>query len=252
MIKSKKLLKFNSITHGFFNRHGGKSIGIYNSLNCGLGSKDKKKTVLKNLGIVSKKIKCNIKNINLLNQVHSTKNFFIHKSSSIKKRKTGDALITNKKGFALGVLTADCAPVLVFDKQLKIIAAIHAGWKGAYKGIINKTLNVFKNKGTKLKNIHVVIGPCISVDSYEVKIDFKKKFIKKNKKNNLFFKNKNKKIYFDLSKYILYQIKKAGVKNVELIKKDTFSLKNNFFSYRRSIYKKEDDYGRNISIIMIK
>jgi hypothetical protein len=252
LIKSKKLLKFNSITHAFFNRSGGKSTGIYTGLNCGLGSKDKKKNVLKNLEIVCKEIKCKMNNLNLLNQIHGTKNFFIHKSSSIQKRKTGDALITNKKGLALGVLTADCAPILVFDKKLKIIAAIHAGWKGAYKGIINKTLNVFKNKGSKLKNLYVVIGPCISMDNYEVKINFKKKFEKKNKKNNLFFKNKNKKIYFNLGGYILYQIKKTGVSNIELIKKDTFNAKNNFFSHRRSSYIKENDYGRNISIIMIK
>jgi len=250
LIKSKKLLKFKSITHGFFNKHGGRSSGIYSSLNCGIGSGDNRKTVLKNLNIICKKIKCSKKNLILLNQIHSNKIHFIKKTFPFKKKK-GDGLITNKKRIAIGILTADCAPILIFDPKLKIVSAIHAGWKGAYKGIVVKAINALKNKGSKIENLQIVIGPCISVNNYEVKEDFKKKFEKQSLKNKVFFKTKRNKIYFNLAKYISSQIKKLGVKNLELIDKDTFESKNNFFSYRRSIYKKEYDYGRNLSLIMI-
>ena len=127
MIKSKKLLKFQEIKHGFFNKEGGKSKGIYKSLNCGIGSFDKKKNVRNNLKIVCKKISCSSKKLILLNQIHSNKFYFIGKNFKFKKKKLiGDALITNVKNIAIGVLTADCVPVLIYDKNLKIISAIHA------------------------------------------------------------------------------------------------------------------------------
>mgnify|MGYP001429430855 FL=1 len=252
MIKSKKLSKFQQINHGFFDKKGGKSTGIYKSLNCGVGSSDSKKNVLNNLKIVCKKINCSSKNLILLNQIHSNKFYFINKNYKFKKKKlNGDALITNVKKIALGVLVADCVPVLIYDKNLKIISAIHAGWKGVYKEIIKKVVKFLIKKGSNTKNLVAVIGPSISEKSYEVQKDFKDKFLKKDKQSKFFFKIRKNKTYFGLNKYVYYHLKKLGIKNLEIIKKNTFDPKNNFFSARRSIQNKENDYGRNISVIMI-
>ena len=252
MIKSKKLSKFQQINHAFFDKKGGKSTGIYKSLNCGIGSSDSKKNVLNNLKIVCKKINCSSKNLILLNQIHSNKFYFINKNYKFKKKKlNGDALITNVKKIALGVLVADCVPVLIYDKNLKIISAIHAGWKGVYKEIIKKVVKFLIKKGSNTKNLVAVIGPSISEKSYEVQKDFKDKFLKKDKQSKFFFKIRKNKTYFGLNKYVYYHLKKLGIKNLEIIKKNTFDPKNNFFSARRSIQNKENDYGRNISVIMI-
>ena len=252
MIKSKQLLKFKQVNHGFFNKKGGKSKGIYKSLNCGIGSSDKKKNVINNLKIVCKKIKISSRRLVLLNQIHSNKFYFIKKNYKFKKKKlNGDALITDVKNVAIGVLTADCVPILIYDKNRKIISAIHAGWKGAYKGIINKVIKFFLKKGSKPKDLIVAVGPCITEKNYEVQNDFKEKFIKKDRQNKKFFSIRKNKTYFSLNKYVYYQLKKLGIKNLEIINKDTFDSNNNFFSARRAFHNKENDYGRNISLIMI-
>ncbi len=250
MFKSKKLSKFKIIRHGFFNRLGGVSKGIYKSLNCGLGSDDKIKDVRKNIEKVCQKIGCNKNNLILLDQIHSN---HIHKIIKIPKKKLkGDSLITNKKGIALGILTADCAPVFIYDPVNNLISALHAGWKGAYKKIVSTTLRKFKSNGSNFKNLIAVIGPCIGKENYEVRNDFLDKFINLDKSNKKFFKMKRDKIYFSLKDYIKEQLMKSGVKNIEIISKDTYKLNNNFFSARRSIKNKLHDYGRNISVIMIK
>jgi YfiH family protein len=252
MIKSKKLTKFKSIKHAFFNKLGGKSTGIFKSLNCGPGSTDNKKNIQKNLMIVRKKITPQLEKIILLKQIHSNKFHFINKTSELIKNKfEGDALITDKVNLPIAVLTADCAPILIHDEKTKMIAAIHVGWKGAYKDIIIKVVSFMIKKGCSTRNITAVIGPCISINNYEVKEDFIKKFIKKDKKNILFFKKTKNKNYFNLSKYIHYQLKALNIKKIDIINKDTFAPKNNFFSARRSISRNESDYGRNISVIMI-
>ena len=252
MIKSKKLSKFKSIEHAFFNKLGGKSTGIFRSLNCGPGSYDKKKNVLKNLKIVSNKIKARTNKIILLNQVHGNKFQYISKNSKFNNKFEGDALITDKRNMPIAVLTADCAPILIHDENKEMIAAIHIGWKGAYKDIVKRVVKFMIKKGCSSKNITAVIGPCISVNNYQVRQDFIKKFIKKDKKNMLFFKKTKNKNYFNLNKYIHSQLKSLNIKKIDIINKDTFNTKNNFFSARRSISYNESDYGRNISIIMIK
>ena len=132
-----------------------------------------------------------------------------------------------------------------------MIAAIHAGWRGAYKGIIKKVIKFMFQKGCQKEDMVVAIGPCISMKNYEVKKQFKDKFIKKNKINIEFFKNKKNKIYFNLPGYIKKQLKLNQIKNINLLNIDTFNKKNNFFSARRSLKLNHNDYGRNISIIMI-
>ena len=251
MIKSKKLSKFKNIKHGFFNKNGGVSRGIYQSLNCGMGSLDLTTNIKKNINIVCKKIKTKYNNLILLNQYHSNKFHFISKRQRLKKILKGDALITDKKNIILGVLTADCAPILIYDQKKEIVSAIHAGWKGAYKGIIKKVVDFLIKKGSLPNDLIAVVGPCISIDNYEVQKKFREKFINRSKKNKIFFVNKKNKTYFSLKDYILYQLKYLGINNIEIIKKDTFDKNNHFFSARRSQSKRENDYGRNISIIMI-
>ena len=250
MIKSKILRNQKYISHYFFNRLGGTSKGIYTSLNCRKGPKDKIDNISKNLNIVSKKIGCLSGNIVSLNQIHSNK---VYKINSVpKKRLAGDAMITNKQNIAISILTADCAPILIIEKKQKFVGAIHAGWKGAFKGIVKKTIQLLKKNGCSERDMIACIGPCIKKNSYEVKDDFFKLFKNKNEKNVKFFIFKKKKIFFDLSEYIKSQFYENGVKKIDIIRKDTYNLKNNFFSSRRSKKNNHNDYGRNISTIMIK
>ena len=220
-------------------------------MNCGLSSFDNKKNITKNLEVVSNKIKAKTKKIVLLSQVHSSKFYYIGKNMKLNNKFVGDALITDKKNIPIAVLTADCAPILIYESKIKIVAAIHAGWRGAYKDIIKKVVKFMIKKGCSPKNITAAIGPCISYNNYEVRENFIKKFIKKNKKNVIFFKKTKNKNYFDLNKYIYFKLKSLNIKKIDVINKDTFNPKNNFFSARRSISCLENDYGRNISIIMI-
>ena len=251
MIISKKLKKFANIKHIFFNKKGGVSTGVYSSLNCGIGSLDKKKNVLKNISIVSKKIGCKQKKLVLLNQTHSNKFSFINSKYKFdKKRIKADALITNVKNVAISVLTADCAPIFFYDSKKKIIGAVHAGWRGAYKKILLKIVKYLLKKGSSLKNLYFVIGPSIDQKNYEVGVKFKKKFLKQDINNKKYFKQTNNKIFFSLNEYIEGQLKALRIKNIEIIKKDTYNVKNNFFSSRRS-KKNNRDYGRNISVIML-
>ena len=251
MIISKKLSKIQTVRHGFFNKIGGKSKKIYKSLNCGAGSRDNPLDVKKNLQIVKKKIKNVDKNIFLLNQIHSNKIVFINEKSKFKSKPKADAIITNQKNTPIGVLTADCVPILICDEKKNLIAAIHAGWKGAYKDIIKKVIQFMIKKGSNPINITAAIGPAISVRNYEVKEDFKRKFLKKDKKNIKFFKIKYNKLYFDLPNYVKSCLLDNKIKNIELINIDTFEINNRLFSARRSLKLNHDDYGRNISIIML-
>ena len=251
MIKSKKLLRIKNIKHGFFNKIGGKSKKIYSSLNCGPGSKDDPSNVKKNLKIVKKKISKTAKNIFLLHQIHGNQFVYIDQKNIFKSKPKADAVITNQKNLPIGILTADCVPILICDERKNFIAAIHAGWKGAYKDIISKVISFMIKKGSDTRDITAAIGPAISVTNYEVKEDFKRKFIKKEKKNKRFFKNKCKKLYFNLPYYVKYCLLKNKIKKIDTINIDTFNINNNFFSARRALKSNHDDYGRNISIIML-
>ena len=180
MFYSKKFRKFNEIKHCFFSRKGGFSSGVYKSLNCGSGSKDKKINIDKNLKLISKKMSVKRNNLILMYQTHSNKVKEINKKN-YKNKIYADAMITKIPKLALGVVTADCVPILIYEKYNKIIGCIHAGWKGAFTGIIKKT--IFKIKKLKSNNkIYASIGPCIGKESYEVDFQFFKKFVLKKKK----------------------------------------------------------------------
>jgi len=252
MFFSKKLNKFKNIKHCFFSRKNGISEGLYKSLNCGLGSDDKKENVLKNLELVSKKIGCNKKSLITLNQTHSNQVIYFEKEKDVKNKLQGDAIISKVKNIGISILTADCAPILFYDPHKNIIACAHSGWKGALNGIIKNTINKLNELNSKSDDLIAVVGPCIKKQSYEVKKDFLEKFITIDNKNESFFqKISNEKYTFDLRGFINKEISNFNVKNIENIEMDTFSEKKFFYSYRRSCINKEKDYGRCISVILM-
>ena len=249
MFYSKKLSKFNELKHCFFSRKGGFSKGLYKSLNCGKGSKDNKKIINKNINYVSKKIGVKSLNLVLMHQTHSNRVLEI-KKKYYKRKVLSDAMITKKKGIALGVLTADCVPILLFDEKSKIIGCIHAGWKGALSGVIKNTIKKIKIIGGS-NRIFAAVGPCIGKRNYEVDKNFYKKFIVRSKKNKKYFKKKNNiKNLFDLRKFVTDKLLELKVK-VDQVNMDTFRDNSNFFSYRRSTKLRQKDYGRCISVIKI-
>ena len=252
MFFSDSLKKFKNIKHCFFSRKNGFSKGFYESLNCGLGSSDKKENVIKNLKYVSEKMGCEEKSLITLNQKHSNKVIYIENKNSIRDKLPGDAIVTKVKGVGIGILTADCAPILLYDHSKKIIGCIHSGWRGALNGIIRNTVKKFKELNSNLNNLIAVVGPCIGKESYEVKIDFYERFISQNLKNEMFFqKIEDGKYIFDLRGFINNEISNSNIKNIENIEMDTFSEKEFFYSYRRSLRKHELDYGRCISVILM-
>ena len=190
MFFSKKLQKFIGLKHCFFSRKRGFSKGIYEGLNCGRGSNDKKDNISKNLNYVSKIMGVKKAKLILMHQTHSNKVLEVKKNNS-RKIFYSDALITKVKGVALGVVTADCAPILLYDKKSKIIGCIHAGWKGAYSGIIRNTIKKIKGISGS-RDIFAAIGPCIGKDSYEVDKKFYEKFLSKSKKIKSIFQTRAK------------------------------------------------------------
>jgi len=247
MFYSKNLKKLKNINHCFFSRKNGFSKGIFKSLNCGRGSKDSKKNIIKNLIFVSNKMGVPKNKLILMHQTHSNKVIEI-KKSNYKSKINADAMITKMKGVALGVVTADCVPIILYDVKNGVIGCVHAGWKGAYLNIIKNTINKIKKMNSK-NLIYACVGPCIGQMSYEVDLVFFKNFINKSKKNKKYFirKNNDKKL-FNLRKFVTDKLLKYKVK-VDQVNRDTFTQKSNFFSYRRSIKLSERDYGRCISTI---
>tara|TARA_Y100000590_G_scaffold470125_1_gene662142 strand:- start:24 stop:785 length:762 start_codon:yes stop_codon:yes gene_type:complete len=252
MFFSKKLIEFKNLSHCFFSRNNGVSKGLYESLNCGLGSNDNRKNVLKNLELVSEKMKCKSELLITLNQTHSNKVIFFNNMDSIKNKLTGDAIVTKVKNVGISILTADCVPILLYDPKNSIIGCIHSGWKGALNGIIENTVQKFNELNSKNNDLIVAIGPCIKKENYEVRTDFYENFISDNKKNKIFFEKNDKNNYvFDLRAYINKKLENLSIKNVDNIEMDTFSNKESFYSFRRSCHNKEKDYGRCISVILM-
>ena len=249
MYYSTKLKKIKQIKHCFFSRKNGFSKGIYKSLNCGRGSKDNKNKINKNLNYVAKKMGVKKNKLILMHQTHSNKVVEI-KKYNFKNKIKADAIITKMNNIAIGVLTADCVPIIICDERNKIVGCIHAGWKGAFSGIINNTIKKIKKLNSN-NNIYASVGPCIGEKNYEVDIKFYKKFVSKSWKNKIYFKYKSKtKKLFDLRRFATDKLLKLNVK-VDQIEKDTFAEKSNFFSYRRSQKFKQKDYGRCISAVRL-
>ena len=252
MFFSKKLKKLKNLKHCFFSRKNGVSKGLYESLNCGLGSEDNKENILLNLKFVSEKIGCNLESLITLNQKHTNQVIHFDNKKSIKNKMMGDAIISKVKNVGIGVLTADCAPILFYDPIKKIIACTHSGWKGALNGIIKNTVKKFNQLHTKNNDLIAVVGPCINKDNYKVQIDLFKKFVDQDKINKNFFQKINDGQYnFDLRGFINKELTNLNIKKIENIEMDTFSQRELFYSYRRSRLNREQDYGRCISVILM-
>ena len=252
MFFSKKLQKFKNIKHCFFSRKNGFSEGNYESLNCGLGSNDKKENVLKNLEFVSKKIECKKESLITLNQKHTNEVICFISDDDVKNKLAGDAIVSKVKNVGIGILTADCASIFFYDPKNKIIGCSHAGWKGALNGIIKNTVEKFNELNSNNNDLIAVVGPCINKKNYKIKTDLYKKFTDQDKKNEIFFeKISNENYIFDLRGYINKEISNLDIKSIENIEKDTFSEVDFFYSYRRSLHNKEADYGRCISVILM-
>lgn len=244
------------IRHGFFGRTGGVSKGIYSSLNCGPGSDDDPVAVRENRALVAAQMGAAPENLLSLNQIHSARCMTVDQPWTEDDKPQADAMVTDRPGLALGVLTADCAPVLFAaqrDDGAVVIGAAHAGWGGALKGVLENAIEAMQALGADLGRIRAVIGPCIGPESYEVSEDFRAPFMDQEAANSVFFKPAARPghLMFDLPGYCAYRLSLQGVGHVAVRAVDTFFNEEDFFSYRRSTHRREPDYGRQISAIMI-
>ncbi|NCO03414.1 MAG: peptidoglycan editing factor PgeF [Alphaproteobacteria bacterium] len=250
--------KHDAISHGFFGRRGGVSAGLYKSLNCGSGSHDNPEHVVQNRERVTRALGVSRDQLASVWQVHSSDCLYMTQvSTSGDKRPKADAMVTDKVGLALGILTADCGPVLFAGLKkdgAPIIGAAHAGWGGAIKGVCEATVEVMIEHGAVLSSISVAIGPCIGPKSYEVSLGYEKPFMEQDEANEHFFKPASREghLMFDLPGYIASRLARVGVKQIEITGVDTFSNEERFFSYRRTTHRGEADYGRQISAICIQ
>ena len=236
--------------HGFFGRQGGVSTGLYESLNCGPGSKDGAEAVAENRRLVSAALAPQT-NLVSLSQVHSP---IVHTlSEAPAQRPEGDAMVTATPGLALGILTADCAPVLLADHSAKVIGAAHAGWKGALGGVLEAALEAMEKLGASRTRTIAAIGPCISQDNYEVNWEFRDRFLELGLKHRRFFVPSGREGHyrFDLPAYAAHRLTAAGVTQVESLAICTYPPENGFFSFRRTTHAGEPDYGRQVSAILL-
>ncbi len=233
------------IYHGFFGRDGGVSSGLYNSLNCGTHSDDVAKNVIKNRTRCINYL-CENSTLAEIHQTHSNIIHIIDKDLDIVD---ADGVVTKRNNIALSIVTADCAPVLLADPISNVIGAAHAGWQGARTGVLENTITAMCNLGATRNDIIAAVGPCISQESYEVGEDFYGKFDEKK-----YFKDGEKKHHylFDLESFVVSKLKTAAIGQIDRLKIDTYKSENGFFSYRRTTHLKENDYGRQISIILQK
>ena len=244
--------RLKGIRHGFLTRRGGVSDGIYDSLNCGLGTTDERAHVFENRARAVKAAGLLEGPLNTAYQVHSAKVLVVETPLDQSNRPEVDGLVTKTKGINLGVLTADCGPVLFADQHAGFVGAAHAGWKGALTGVLQETVRVMETLGARRENIIAAIGPCIGQESYEVGTEFPTPFIDQDRDNARFFAaNACRKFQFDLAGYCAAQLQALGLAEVVVSGHDTCALEDDFFSYRRKTKRGEPDYGRQVSVIGI-
>ncbi len=253
MIEAPLLSKLDGISHGFFTRVGGASEGIYASMNCGLGSDDNPVIVTENRLKVAKTLGTAPKHLITPRQIHSPKAISTEIPWPYEKAPAADAIVTATPGLAVGVLTADCAPVLFAAPETGVIAAVHSGWRGAFEGILENTLIEMERLGASRANIIAAIGPTISQAAYEVGPEFRKKFMDEGPENARFFiKGRGDRYQFNLPSYIVDRLRSAGLDKMVDLELCTYGDESLFYSYRRSVHRNEVDYGRQISAIMLK
>lgn len=252
-VKSETLtaLETGGIFHGFYTREGGESSGIYESLNTGLGSNDDPQFVQQNRAKIAVDLGVAATHLTGCFQVHSADVITVDGPMGAD-RPDADGLVTNKRGIALGILTADCGPILFADSNAQIIGACHAGWKGALTGIAENTIDAMIMLGATRENICAVLGPCISQKNYEVGPEFKARFEDKNASFNMYFEPslKTDHFMFDMQTFIFDRLLAAGVK-ASKTGNCTYEDEKRFFSYRRTTHRSEPDYGRQMSAIAL-
>lgn len=245
-------LEGGAVRHGFFTRRGGVSKGVYATLNCGPGSRDNPEAVAENRARVAHHLASRRAPLNTLYQVHSADVIEAGGPWQPGASPKADAMVTSQKGLILGVLAADCAPVLLADAKVGVVAAVHAGWRGAFAGVIEATVKKMLALGANSQDIRAAVGPCIAQNSYEVGQEFYAGFTAKSPENAAFFKpGKKGRHHFDLSGFVSARLTACGVRNPEAIAADTYSREKEFFSFRRATHRGESDYGRQISAIML-
>lgn len=242
-----------SIPHGFFTRKGGVSTGLYESLNCGYGSLDTRDHVTENRRRVTKALGGGSR-ILTVHQTHSAECVTIHEPFLPGNEPKADAMVTDRSEIILGILSADCGPVLFHGRKAdgsSIIGAAHAGWGGAVKGILENTIQAMRSLGAG--RLSAAIGPCIGPLSYEVSTGFEQPFLSDDPKTSRFFTPGKRAGHqmFDLPAYIKFRLQRSGIDNIWIANRDTCAENETFFSYRRSVLNKELDYGRQVSAIVI-
>lgn len=246
-------LALDGISHGFFTRQGGHSVGLFDSLNCGMGSGDDKQVVTRNRAVVAERLGVAPDHLLSAWQIHSPDAAVVSGPWEGEERPRVDALVTRTPGVALGVLTADCGPVLFADPRAKVIGAAHAGWKGALTGVTSRTLDVMEEQGADRAAVTAVIGPMISKAAYEVGPEFPGRFTDVDPASARYFTPSARAghFMFDLPAYLADRLRAEGVGTVVNLSLCTFSDEQRFFSYRRATHRNEKDYGRLISAIAL-
>lgn len=239
-----------AVRHGFFTRRGGASSGVFTGLNCGSGSSDQREIVEINRGRVADAMGVPGSHLVGVHQIHSATAVTVDGPLADKPR--ADALVTATPGLALSVLTADCQPVLFADLDAGVIAAAHAGWRGALDGVLLSTVEAMEALGAQRANIRAVIGPCISQRAYEVGPEFIDSFLAEDPDYARYFANgKDDRMQFDLPGFGLNRLRATGVGHAEWTHHCTYSDPDRFYSYRRTTHAKEADYGRLIAAITL-
>jgi YfiH family protein len=244
-------LSLSGIAHGFFGRTGGVSTSIFDSLNCGPGSGDDLAKVAENRSRVSKALGGGA--LVTLHQIHSPNVVTVTETWDMGKGPQADAMVTAQANIALGILTADCAPILFADAEARVIAAAHAGWKGAISGAIESTIDAMEKLGADRARIAAAIGPCISQANYEVGPEFRECFVHADPANARFFVSAEAQNHFrfDLEGFAAARLAAAGVRDAVALSACTYARERDFFSFRRATHRKESAYGRQISAIML-
>lgn len=241
------------VVHGFFTRQGGVSTGVYASLNCGPGSDDAPQHVAENRRLAMELLGMPESMLCTVHQVHGDDVVFVTKPWSAGSRPKADAMVTRAPGVALGVLAADCAPVLFADPIARVVGACHSGWQGAFKGVVQATVQAMVRLGSRPASIRAAIGPCIAQPSYEVGPEFRARFILKDDTFQRFFVPSSRQghFLFDLPGFVETRLREAEVGVIERLDRDTYADADTFFSFRRTTHRGEPDYGRQLSAIAL-
>ena len=246
-----RAVSLGRLPHGFLGRRGGVSVGECAGLNVGYGSKDDREAIAGNRRLAIAAILADAE-LATVHQVHSAEVVVAGAPWPQDERPRADAMVTDTPNLLLGILTADCAPVLFADHRAVVVGAAHAGWRGALAGVTDATIEAMERLGARREHIHAAVGPCIAQPSYEVDDAFRVRFLDSDPDNGRFFiAGAAGKPHFDLEAYVVHRLIAAGIEEVEALNLDTYADPDRFFSFRRATHRGEADYGRQLSAIAI-